>query len=115
MAIHYPDGGTERFIRDGAGNRIKHILPEQYDPATDDGAGYGYTYDAEDRLTRVTGPSGEVVAADVYDRMGNCIEEDAQICHYYAYELRGKRIRGASLKIAATGGQRQPIKNRLLL
>ena len=52
MAIHYPDGGTERFIRDGAGNRIKHILPEQYDPATDDGAGYGYTYDAEDRLTR---------------------------------------------------------------
>ena len=63
LAIHYPDGGTERFIRDGAGNRIKHILPEQYDPATDDGAGYGYTYDAEDRLTRVTGPSGEVVAA----------------------------------------------------
>ena len=74
MAIHYPDGGTERFIRDGAGNRIKHILPEQYDPATDDGAGYGYTYDAEDRLTRVTGPSGDVVAAYVYDRMGNCIE-----------------------------------------
>ena len=36
LAIHYPDGGTERFIRDGAGNRIKHILPEQYDPATDD-------------------------------------------------------------------------------
>ena len=37
-------------------------------------AGYGYTYDAEDRLTQVTGPSGEVVAAYVYDRMGNCIE-----------------------------------------
>lgn len=67
MAIHYPDGGTERFIRDGAGNRIKHILPEQYDPATDDGAGYGYTY--------------------------------------YAYELRGKRIR--ELHPLGEGGQPQ--------
>ncbi len=117
MAIHYPDGGTERFIRDGAGNRIKHILPEQYDPATDDGAGYGYTYDAEDRLTRVTGPSGEVVAAYVYDRMGNCIERKDALggCHYYAYELRGKRIR--ELHPLGEGGQRAPAlsKNRLPL
>ena len=107
LAIHYPDGGTERFIRDGAGNRIKHILPEQYDPATDDGAGYGYTYDAEDRLTRVTGPSGEVVAAYVYDRMGNCIERKDALggCHYYAYELRGKRIR--ELHPLGEGGQPQ--------
>ena len=107
LAIHYPDGGTERFIRDGAGNRIKHILPEQYDPATDDGAGYGYTYDAEDRLTRVTGPSGEVVAAYVYDRMGNCIERKDALggCHYYAYDLRGKRIR--ELHPLGEGGQPQ--------
>lgn len=107
LVIHYPDGGTERFIRDGAGNRIKHILPEQYDPATDDGAGYGYTYDAEDRLTRVTGPSGEVVAAYVYDRMGNCIERKDALggCHYYAYELRGKRIR--ELHPLGEGGQPQ--------
>ena len=62
---------------------------------------------AEDRLTRVTGPSGEVVAAYVYDRMGNCIERKDALggCHYYAYELRGKRIR--ELHPLGEGGQPQ--------
>lgn len=78
MAIHYPDGGTERFIRDGAGNRIKHILPEQYDPATDDGAGYGYTYDAEDRLAHQVLEDREndirLLTRFSYDRGGNLIQ-----------------------------------------
>lgn len=78
LAIHYPDGGTERFIRDGAGNRIKHILPEQYDPATDDGAGYGYTYDAEDRLAHQVLEDREndirLLTRFSYDRGGNLIQ-----------------------------------------
>ncbi len=98
----------DRAVYPGWGRKPdQHILPEQYDPATDDGAGYGYTYDAEDPADPVTGPSGEVVAAYVYDRMGNCIERKDALggCHYYAYELRGKRIR--ELHPLGEGGQPQ--------
>lgn len=28
------------------GNRIRHVMPESYDPQTDDGEGFTYTYDA---------------------------------------------------------------------
>ena len=46
----YPDGSHERLFRDGAGNRIKHVLPEQYKEAEDDGEGWTYTYDEGNRL-----------------------------------------------------------------
>ena len=47
------------------------------------------------------------MAAYVYDRMGNCIERKDALggCHYYAYELRGKRIR--ELHPLGEGGQPQ--------
>ena len=40
---------------DAEGNRTKHILPEAYDAQKDDGEGWGYTYDPENRLKTVTG------------------------------------------------------------
>ena len=77
MAIHYPDGGTERFIRDGAGNRIKHILPEQYDPATDDGAGYGYTYDAVSNVLSVANKAALPESGKVGGQMTHAYTYDA--------------------------------------
>lgn len=46
IRIHYPDGGCERMFYDAAGNRIRHVMPESYDPQTGDGEGFTYTYDA---------------------------------------------------------------------
>ena len=37
----------KKFHRlDSEGNRIRHVMPESYDPQTDDGEGFTYTYDA---------------------------------------------------------------------
>ena len=43
----YPDGSVERLFYDGNGNLVKKVLPESYDPETDDGPGLAYEYDSE--------------------------------------------------------------------
>ena len=42
-----PDGSVERLFYDGNGNLVKKVLPESYDPETDDGPGLAYEYDSE--------------------------------------------------------------------
>ena len=52
------------------GNLIKKILPEDYNEKTDDGIGYCYEYDAENRLTKITAPNGTVEKVYIYDKKG---------------------------------------------
>lgn len=40
-----------------------------------DGEGWTYTYDAENRLTSVTGPDGAVENTYAYDLWGNCVRK----------------------------------------
>ena len=85
----------ERFFYDGAGNRTKHVLPEQYDEKTDNGEGRTYTYDEAGRLLTVTGPDGIVEETNVYDLWGNCVRRtDAEgYRSHYAYDLQGRLVR----------------------
>ncbi|WP_370762745.1 RHS repeat-associated core domain-containing protein [Megamonas funiformis] len=75
IKIKYPDGGIERRFYDKNGNLIKKILPEDYNEETDDGIGYCYEYDAENRLTKITAPNGTVEKAYIYDKKGNILKE----------------------------------------
>lgn len=97
IRIHYPDGGVERFFRDGNGNCTKHVLPEDYDASADDGPGYGYRYDEENRLTEVTGPDGTRLAWYAYDLHGNVTaagKADGSVSCYW-YDLSGNLVEKA--------------------
>ena len=104
--IHYPDGGVERFFRDGNGNCIRHVLPEEYDAAADDGPGYCYTYDEENRLTGVTGPDGTRISWYEYDLHGNVTLAGAAdgSVSYYWYDLSGNLVQKAEPVSEEVGG-----------
>lgn len=63
-------GAKSRVFYDEAGNRIKEVLPENYNTEADDGVGTTYTYDAMNRLKEVKDALGNVVRRNVYDTSG---------------------------------------------
>lgn len=90
----YPDGSVERLFYDGNGNLIKKVLPESYDPETDDGPGLAYEYDAMNRLIRITGEDGRTRGAFTYDPSGNLVKQadGAGNETFHAYDCAGNRI-----------------------
>lgn len=74
---HYVDelGNTTRFHYDASNNLIKEILPEQFEPETENGAGTSYIYDEMDDLIEVTDATGRT---ETYKRnlQGQLLEED---------------------------------------
>ena len=71
----YPDGGIERFVYDSNGNVIKHISPQYYDEASDDGLGYSYTYDNMNHLKSIINEEGITEKTFEYDLHGNIVKE----------------------------------------
>lgn len=67
------DNNVTRYKYDKLGNLIKYILPEQYNPVTDDGLGVTYEYDAMDMKVKETNAVGTVNAVK-YDEFGNIIK-----------------------------------------
>ncbi|MEZ3508184.1 MAG: RHS repeat protein, partial [Lachnospiraceae bacterium] len=57
------NGAVTRLFYDRNDRITKAVRPQQYDAAQDDGAGFCYTYDCRDRVTRITGPDGSVLLA----------------------------------------------------
>ena len=55
---------------DEAGNRVKEVLPENYNPATDDGPGTTYKYDNMNRLEEVKDALGKLILRNTYDTNG---------------------------------------------
>lgn len=74
---------TMRYTYDRSGNCTgiclpeKLVRPEQYEALTDSGAGCCYVYDAQGRITEVTGPDGQVLVHNTYDGDGNLIRRRA--------------------------------------
>ncbi|MCH5343811.1 MAG: hypothetical protein J1E64_07210, partial [Acetatifactor sp.] len=60
--------------RDVAGNILKEIHPETYNPSTGDGEGISYEYDVFDHRTRICYPDGGVERIK-YDASGNIIKK----------------------------------------
>ncbi len=84
-------GAVTRLFYDRNDRIAKAVRPQQYDAVRDDGAGFRYTYDCRDRVTRITGPDGTVLQEQAYDRSGNIRSQlDAQSVHTeYEHSLSG--------------------------
>ena len=101
------DGGVTRSFYDGNGNLSKVVRPNQYDPQTDDGAGYQYTYDHKGRVLTVVGPNGHVLQTNTYDKEGRLLQQldGLQTGAEFTYDLAGNRTHiktsgGATQKLA---------------
>ncbi len=88
------EGGLTRIFYDKVGNRVKEILPENYDSLIDDGKGRTYKYDYKNRLTEIRDEEGNIVQENIYDLNGNVIEKIDASGHgiEYIYDI-GNRIK----------------------
>ena len=71
ISVKDKSGAVSRVFYDEVGNRIKSVLPENYNTAQDDGQGTTYTFDPMNRLVTVTNAQGEVIQKNIYDINGN--------------------------------------------
>ena len=101
------DGGVTRQFYGLNGNLIKRIHPNQYHKNQDDGAGYLYTYDLQGRVCNVTGPDGNLLQKNLYDRAGRLLRQtdstDSGI--EYTYNYAGDRV-----YFRTTGGATQELE-----
>lgn len=74
IRVRDAEGNTTRLFYDVSGNLIKRVLPENYDPETDDGPGTSYLYDSMNRLLQVTNAAGVVVERNLYNTAGEIIK-----------------------------------------
>ncbi len=100
------DGGTTRQFYGLNGDLVKQVRPNQYDRGRDDGAGYLYAYDLQGRLRGITGPDGNTVQKNAYDRAGRLVRETdgAGSGIEYTYNLAGDRV-----YFQTTGGATQEL------
>ena len=63
-------GAKSRVFYDEVGNRVKEILPENYNAQTDNGVGTTYVYDSMNRLVEVKDTNGITVQKRVYNVNG---------------------------------------------
>jgi len=100
------DGGITRQFYGLNGNLAKLVRPNQYDRGRDDGAGYAYAYDLQGRIRSITGPDGNIVQKNAYDRAGRLVRQtdgmDTGIA--YTYNLAGDRV-----YFRTTGGATQEL------
>ena len=50
------------------------IRPNEYDPETDGGEGFRFTYDAEGRVLTVVSPDDHMLQSNTYDASGRLIQ-----------------------------------------
>ena len=56
------------------GHVVRLIRPNEYDPETDDGEGFQFTYDAEGRVLTVVSPDDHMLQSNTYDASGRLIQ-----------------------------------------
>lgn len=69
------EGGITRLYYDAAGNVIKHISPQNYDPSKDNGHGTIYLYDSMNRLKEVWNALGYNIEKNDYNEAGQLIKK----------------------------------------
>jgi RHS repeat-associated protein len=101
------DGGITRSFYNGNGQLSKVVRPNQYDPQTDGGAGYQYTYDHRGRVLTVIGPDGQVLQTNTYDADGRLLQQldGLQSGAAFRYDLAGNRV-----NIQTSGGAAQELE-----
>ena len=87
------DGGVQRTIYDRNGQVVRLIRPSEYDPETDSGDGFQFTYDAQGRITGIVDGNGNETRylLDEWGRITGVVKADGST-ERYAYNFAGDMV-----------------------
>ena len=101
------DGGVQRTVYDRNGQVVRLIRPNEYDPETDSGDGFQFTYDAQGRVLTVLSPDGHVLQSNTYDADGRLLQRLDGVGSGVKYEYD---LAGAQRRIVSMGGASQELE-----
>ncbi|OUP07850.1 hypothetical protein B5F35_13930, partial [Anaeromassilibacillus sp. An200] len=101
------DGGVQRTVYDRNGHVVRLIRPNEYDPETDGGEGFQFTYDAEGRVLTVVSPEGHVLQSNTYDGAGRLLQRVDGVGSGVKYEYD---FTGAQRRMESMGGASQELE-----
>ena len=81
------DGGVTRQFYGLNGNVIKRIHPNEYHKNQENGAGYLYIYDLQGRVSKITGPDGNILQKNIYDRVGRLLRQTVWILEWSIHTI----------------------------
>ena len=86
---------------------VRLIRPNEYDPETDSGDGFQFTYDAQGRVLTVLSPDGHVLQSNTYDADGRLLQRLDGVGSGVKYEYD---LAGAQRRIVSMGGASQELE-----
>ena len=90
------------------GNEVVRLIrPNEYDPETDSGDGFQFTYDAQGRVLTVLSPDGHVLQSNTYDADGRLLQRLDGVGSGVKYEYD---LAGAQRRIVSMGGASQELE-----
>ena len=89
------------------GDVVRLIRPNEYDPETDGGEGFQFTYDAEGRVLTVVSPEGHVLQSNTYDGAGRLLQRVDGVGSGVKYEYD---FIGAQRRMESMGGASQELE-----
>lgn len=101
------DGGVQRTLYDRNGKVVRLICPNEYDPETDGGDGFQFTYDAQRRVLTVLSPDGHMLQSNTYGAGGRLVQRLDGIGSGVKYEYD---LAGAQRRIMTMGGASQELE-----
>ena len=101
------DGGVQRTVYDRNGQVVRLIRPNEYDPETDSGDGFQFTYDAQGRALTVVSPDGHVLQSNTYDEAGRLLQRIDGVGSGVKYEYD---FTGAQRRMESMGGASQELE-----
>ena len=97
----------QRTVYDRNGQVVRLIRPNEYDPETDSGDGFQFTYDAQGRVLTVLSPDGHVLQSNTYDADGRLLQRLDGVGSGVKYEYD---LAGAQRRIVSMGGASQELE-----
>lgn len=74
ICIKDKEGNNYRIHYDSVGNKIKEVMPENYNAEENTGIGTEYVYDSMNRVEKVIDASGNIIQKNIYDINGRVIK-----------------------------------------
>ena len=97
----------QRTIYNRNGQVVRLVRPNEYDPETDSGDGFQFTYDAQGRVLTVLSPDGHVLQSNTYDGAGRLLQRLDGVGSGVKYEYD---FTGAQRRITTMGGASQELE-----
>ena len=97
----------QRTVYDRNGQVVRLVRPNEYDPETDSGDGFQFTYDAQGRVLTVVSPDGHVLQSNTYDGAGRLLQRVDGVGSGVKYEYD---FTGAQRRMESMGGASQELE-----